>query len=79
MADGDGALASALSERAALRTERDREQPTALRDRLDGTLPRVLAVGEAKRGMIRLINTLLGRAVLPAGVTPLARSRRCRS
>jgi hypothetical protein len=71
MPDGDGTLVSALGELAALGTERDREQPAALRDRLDAARLRVLAVGEAKRGKITLINTLLGRAVLPAGVTPL--------
>ena len=32
---------------------------------------RVLVAGEAKRGKSTLINALLGRAVLPAGVTPL--------
>jgi hypothetical protein len=71
MPDGDGTLVSALRELAALGTERDREQPAALRDRLDAARLRVLAVGEAKRGKITLLNTLLGRAVLPAGVTPL--------
>jgi hypothetical protein len=71
MPDGDGTLVSALSELAALGTERDREQPAALRDRLDAARLRVLAVGEAKRGKITLINTLLGRAVLLAGVAPL--------
>ena len=31
----------------------------------------MLVAGEAKRGKSTLINALLGRAVLPAGVTPL--------
>lgn len=65
------ALAGALSELAALGTARDREQIAALRDRLDEARLRVLVAGEAKRGKSTLINALLGRAVLPAGVTPL--------
>jgi hypothetical protein len=71
MPDGDGTLVSALGELAALGTERDRERPAASRDRPDAARLRVLAAGEAKRGKITLISTLLGRAVLPAGVTPL--------
>jgi GTPase Era involved in 16S rRNA processing len=31
----------------------------------------VLVAGEAKRGKSTLVNALIGRAVLPAGVTPL--------
>ena len=64
-------LVSALGELAALGTERDREQLAALLDRLDAARLRVLVVGEAKRGKSTLINALLGRAVLPSGVTPL--------
>jgi len=71
MPDGVGTLVSALGELAAPETERDRKRPAALRDRPDAARLRVLAVGEAKRGKITLINTLLGRAVLPAGATPL--------
>jgi GTP-binding protein EngB required for normal cell division len=65
------ALAGALNELAALGTAQDREQIAALRDRLDAARLRVLVAGEAKRGKSTLINALLGRAVLPAGVTPL--------
>ena len=65
------ALGSALDQLAALGTDRDTEQITALRDRLDAARLRVLVVGEAKRGKSTLINALLGRALLPAGVTPL--------
>lgn len=65
------ALASALDELAALGTDQDREQLAALRDRLGAARLRVLVAGEAKRGKSTLINALLGRAVLPAGVTPL--------
>jgi len=71
MADGDGTLVSALSELASLGTERDREQLAAVRERLDAARLRVLVVGEAKRGKSTLINALLGREVLPTGVTPL--------
>jgi GTP-binding protein EngB required for normal cell division len=71
MPNGNNALASALDELAALGTERDREQLSTLRGRLDEARLRVLVVGEAKRGKSTLVNALLGRPVLPAGVTPL--------
>ena len=71
MRDGDEALTSALDELAVLGTERDREQLGTVRGRLDEARLRVLVVGEAKRGKSTLINALLGRPVLPAGVTPL--------
>ena len=65
------ALVSALGELTALGTERDREQLVALLERLDAARLRVLVVGEAKRGKSTLVNALLGRDVLPSGVTPL--------
>jgi GTP-binding protein EngB required for normal cell division len=71
MTNTDGALGAALDELAVLGTDQDREQVAALRDRLDAARLRVLVAGEAKRGKSTLINALLGRAVLPAGVTPL--------
>ena len=71
MPDGESTLAAALNSLAALGTERDREQLLALLDRLDAARLRVLVVGEAKRGKSTLINALLGRDVLPSGVTPL--------
>jgi GTP-binding protein EngB required for normal cell division len=71
MTGSDETLVSALTELAPLGTERDREQLAALRDRLDAARLRVLVVGEAKRGKSTLVNALLDRAVLPAGVTPL--------
>ncbi len=71
MTNADGALAAALDELAALGTDQDREQIAALRDRVDAARLRVLVAGEAKRGKSTLINALLGRVVLPAGVTPL--------
>jgi GTP-binding protein EngB required for normal cell division len=71
MPSSESVLASALSELAALGTDRDRELLAALRDRLDAARLRVLVVGEAKRGKSTLVNALLERDVLPAGVTPL--------
>jgi Dynamin family len=71
MPDGADTLARALNELAVLGTERDREQLTALLDRLDAARLRVLVAGEAKRGKSTLINALLVRDVLPSGVTPL--------
>ena len=64
-------LARALWELAALGTNQHREQLAALQDRLDGARLQVVVAGEATRGKSTLINALLGRAVLPAGVTPL--------
>lgn len=49
----------------------DRRALTELRARLKSRRLRVLVTGEAKRGKSTLINALLGRAVLPAGVTPV--------
>ena len=71
MTNTDGALPAALDELAVLGTDQDRERIAALRARLDAARLRVLVAGEAKRGKSTLINALLGRAVLPAGVTPL--------
>ena len=64
-------LDKTLEDLAALGNERDREQLAALRDRLAAARLRVLVAGEAKRGKSTLINALLGRPVLPSGVTPL--------
>ena len=71
MPKGQVSLARALCEVAALGTNQHREHLAALRDRLDGARLRVVVAGEATRGKSTLINALLGRAVLPAGVTPL--------
>jgi GTP-binding protein EngB required for normal cell division len=71
MTNAESALADALDELAALGSAGDREQIAAVRDRLDAARLRVLVAGEAKRGKSTLINALVGRAVLPAGVTPL--------
>jgi len=64
-------LASALDELDALADESARGTLAGLRDRLQSGRLRVLVVGEAKRGKSTLVNALLGRDILPAGVTPL--------
>jgi hypothetical protein len=71
MAGREDVLDRALEELAGLGDERDREQIAALRDRLAAARLRVLVAGEAKRGKSTLVNALLGRPLLPSGVTPL--------
>ncbi len=66
-----GALPRALDELAALATQHDRERLAALADRVTSARLRVLVVGETKRGKSTLVNALIGRALLPAGLTPL--------
>jgi len=68
---GSEPLLAALDELAALGTPEDQAALGELRARLGEHRLRVLVAGEAKRGKSTLINALLGRAVLPAGVTPL--------
>ncbi len=65
------ALTLALDELTPLADESDAAVLAALRDRLAAARLRVLVVGEAKRGKSTLVNALLGRDVLPMGVTPL--------
>jgi small GTP-binding protein len=65
------ALTSVLDDLADLAGAQDQETVAALRDRLGAARLRVLVVGEAKRGKSTLVNALLGRPVLPVGVTPL--------
>src|SRR6204780_3149105 len=65
------ALTSALDELAGLADESEPAGLRALRERLRAARLRVLGVGEAKRGKSTLVNALLGREVLPTGVTPL--------
>ena len=67
----DGALMCALDELDELAGGADRETLAGLRERLDAGRLRVLVVGEAKRGKSTLVNALLGREILPTGVTPL--------
>lgn len=68
--DSDPLLA-ALAGLSALGGERDRATVGSLLGRLREHRLRVLVAGEAKRGKSTLVNALLGRAVLPVGVTPL--------
>ncbi len=73
MRESDSAdpLLVALSELSVL-ADRDGQAALAeLRGRLTDQRLRVLVAGEAKRGKSTLINALLGRPVLPVGVTPL--------
>ena len=72
MPDSESTLVRALSELAALGTDRDHEQLAALQDRLDAARLRVLVAGEAKRGKSTLVNALLGRE----GAAPALRRRR---
>ena len=67
----DSALKCALDELDGLTSGADRETLAGLRERLDAGRLRVLVVGEAKRGKSTLVNALLGRKILPTGVTPL--------
>jgi small GTP-binding protein len=62
---------AALERLDGLVTGQDRVALAALRDRLQAGRLRVLVAGEAKRGKSTLVNALLGRQVLPVGVTPL--------
>jgi small GTP-binding protein len=64
-------LLEALAGLSALAGDDDRATLAALRGRLAERRLRVLVAGEAKRGKSTLINALLGRPVLPVGVTPL--------
>ena len=64
-------LMSVLDDLADVAGAQDREALAALRNRLVAARLRVLVVGEAKRGKSTLVNALLGRQVLPVGVTPL--------
>jgi Dynamin family len=64
-------LPAALDELSGLAGEGDRAALAALHGRLAGHRLRVLVTGEAKRGKSTLVNALLGRPLLPVGVTPL--------
>ncbi len=64
-------LVQALDGLAALARDHDLDAIAALRVRLSEQRLRVLVAGEAKRGKSTLVNALVGREVLPAGVTPV--------
>lgn len=68
--DGDG-LEAALDDLSALAGPEDRTALAELRERLRQSRLRILVAGEAKRGKSTLVNALLGRHLLPCGVTPL--------
>jgi GTP-binding protein EngB required for normal cell division len=70
-ADDDDLLQTSLDELTALAGADDRAVLGGLRSRLQERRLRVLVAGEAKRGKSTLVNALLGRVVLPTGVTPL--------
>jgi GTP-binding protein EngB required for normal cell division len=65
------ALAAALEAAEGWCDETGRSQLQRLRQRLQSGMPRVLLVGEAKRGKSTLGNALLGRHLLPTGVLPV--------
>ncbi len=65
------ALFADLAALAELAAGGDRDEVAELHRRLAGGVFRVLVAGEAKRGKSTLVNALLGRDVLPAGVVPL--------
>jgi hypothetical protein len=71
MPDEQTPLDLAVAELAVPGTDHDREQLTALRDRLAAGRLRVVVAGESQRGESTLIIAQLGQAVLPMGVTPL--------
>jgi hypothetical protein len=64
-------LLCALAELSKLGSDDDRVTLDGLCGRLYEGRLRVLVAGEAKRGKSTLVNALLGRPVLPMGVTPL--------
>ena len=70
-ADRSAPLEQALRDLAALAPAADRERLAELAARLRGGRLRVMVAGEAKRGKSTVANALLGREVLPAGVTPV--------
>jgi hypothetical protein len=69
--DRRAVLEQVLGELSTLAAAADRERLTELAERLRGDRLRVLVAGEAKRGKSTVANALLGREVLPAGVTPV--------
>jgi Dynamin family len=69
--DDSDPLLAALNGLSGLTSGGDRATLAALRGRLAEQRLRVLVAGEAKRGKSTLVNALLGRALLPMGVTPL--------
>jgi predicted GTPase len=54
-----------------LATQEDREHLAELRQRVEARRLRVLIAGDAKRGKSPLVNQMIGRDLLPTGVTPV--------
>lgn len=69
--DRRAVLSGVFDELAELADPADRERVDGLRERLAADRIRVLVAGEAKRGKSTVVNALVGRAVLPTGVTPV--------
>ncbi|MFB9831920.1 dynamin family protein [Actinoallomurus acaciae] len=69
--DRRAVLFGVLDGLAELADPGDRERIDGLRERLAADRIRVLVAGEAKRGKSTVVNALVGRAVLPTGVTPV--------
>ncbi len=67
--DDSDPLIRGLRELSGLGGDDDRAALDGMRARLAGRRLRVLVAGEAKRGKSTLVNALLGRPVLPVGVT----------
>lgn len=70
MVDDDG-LAEVVARLAGMVPAGERGSVDVLLERLSRGRLRVLVVGEAKRGKSTFVNALVGRKVLPSGVTPL--------
>lgn len=64
-------LHNVLGELYGLVSPAERERIDGLRERPAADRIRVLVAGEAKRGKSTIVNALLGRDVLPTGVTPV--------
>ena len=69
--NGNPVIRAVLDELDVLSGGADHDALAVLADRLDSARLRVLVAGEAKRGKSTLVNAMLGREVLPAGVVPL--------
>lgn len=68
---GRDGLADVVARLAGLVPAGERGSVDVLLERLSRGRLRVLVVGEAKRGKSTFVNALVGRSVLPSGVTPL--------
>ena len=69
--DRRAAIQQVLGELSGLAPAADRSRLADLAERLRGGRLRVLVAGEAKRGKSTVVNALIGRDLLPSGVTPV--------